>query len=156
MKNDHHLMPGSLNHIQVCAKTYTMEQRRIIINAIEHKSNKLYYSWLLILASLEPTPSDRVQEVCRIDTPTKLKYNYKNPTNRNLIFEIGTSHPDLIMPVEETLPFRELQGQNIEFNVAPQSEAGQQIVYAFITDLDNFVMDCVEIELTFAFSTAQK
>lgn len=33
-KNEFGLVPGTLNHIQICAKTYTVDQRRIIINAI--------------------------------------------------------------------------------------------------------------------------
>lgn len=106
---------------------------------------------MLILASLAPSSSfPKVQETVRLGDSTRLKYNYKNPTNRKLTFEIGTSHPDFIEPVDTEIILRESEAINLELLALPQSGNGSpfsQNVFIFFTDLENYVMDCVEFEI---------
>ncbi len=65
---------------------------------IEKHTGKIYYSWLLILNSLAPTPSKTVEEFVKTGSHTLVKMLFENPTNRKLVFEIGSSRPDLISP----------------------------------------------------------
>lgn len=74
------------------------------MNAIDKRTGGIYFSWLLVMASMKPTPTQTVEERAMVGTHTLGKFLYKNPTNRSLIFEVGSSRPDLVSPIENQVP----------------------------------------------------
>ena len=114
---------------------------------LDKRTGAIYYSWLLIMASMKPTPTQTIEERAMCGTHTLGKFLYKNPTNRSLIFEIGSSRPDLVAPVDAQVPLGKQQAVNLQFDIYPQPNVGHATVYLYISDLSQYVVDCVELNL---------
>jgi hypothetical protein len=55
--NTFNMLSNTINHVPICTKTYTTAQQKVVINAINADNGQKVYSWLLILASMTPTPT---------------------------------------------------------------------------------------------------
>ena len=147
--NKFHVIPNSINHIRVQTKTFTPEQQRIVVNAVDSDSGKLVYSWLLILASMKPNPTQSHQLQARINTSTLGKIQFTNKLKQDLVFEIASSREDLMSPRQSLLSFRGNETQTLELDIHPQQQMGLGEVFLYVSDLDQHVMECIKLEILF-------
>lgn len=101
------------------------------------------------MASMKPTPTQTIEERAMVGTHTLGKFLYKNPTNRNLVFEVGSSRPDLVSPLDEQVSLGGQQAVNLQFDIFPQPNVGSATVYLYISDLSQYVVDCIELNLLY-------
>jgi len=120
IENKFHVIPNSINHLMIHTKTFTPDQKRVVINALDSSSGKLIYQWLLILASQSPTPTQRHQLQARVNSNTLGKIQFTNKMRKDLVFEIASSREDLMIPEHSMLNFRGNQTQSLELNILPQ------------------------------------
>ena len=106
LDNRHLMKSNSINYIQVCTKTFTADQVKVVVNAVDAESGQLVYSWLLILASQPPQPTRNEQLNARIGTPTLARLLFTNKVKRDLTYELASSRPDLMVPRQPLLSFR--------------------------------------------------
>jgi len=90
-------------------KTYDPGEKKVIVNAIDYNSGHKVYSWMLMMASQLPSPTDHKDLIARVNTPTCGKYLFTNPARRSVTFEIGSSHPELFKPVDSVMIFSGMQ-----------------------------------------------
>lgn len=60
---------------------------------------------MLVLASLAPIPTQKVEEFVKIGSHTLVKMRYTNPTNQRLAFTIGSSRPEFVEPTAKMVEF---------------------------------------------------
>lgn len=128
------LFPNVINHIQVHTKTFNVKDERVMVNAIDRHSGKLVFSWLMIMSCLPPSPSKRESVTVNVNAPGRGLIRYENPTSMEKKFEISTSRPDLMTPVEEVMHFHRDETRTIELNIHPQSQVGTGECFLFIND----------------------
>jgi len=117
--NEYKVLPKSINFIKIHAKTFDPGEKQVIVHAIDYVSGRKVYSWMLMMQSQLPTPTDRKDVVARINTSTLGQYLYTNPTRRNISFEIGSSHPELYSVQESIMIFAGMQTQSIKLDIHP-------------------------------------
>lgn len=112
--NRHKMFPNILNYIRIHTKTFSSENKRVIVNAIgkynsiiilfiffhtiEADTGKLIYAWLIIMASLPPTPSKTMTFDPLAGSATVVPIPFMNESWEDKIFEVSTSRPDLMIP----------------------------------------------------------
>ena len=111
----------------------------------------MYYSWLIILASLAPSPSRVEHETVSVGVTTQLGLLYTNPAQKSLEFEISTSRPDLLVPKYERVTIGKGQARKIEFKALSidSKQTGMATIFVFIADIEQYVMECIELRLTY-------
>lgn len=119
--NKFNVIPNSINHIQVHTKTYNAEQERVVVNAIDSDSDKLLYSWLLILASEAPTPSRTETVPASVSNKTVAKIKFTNTIRKELLFEVSSSNEAIMRPIEPLVKFDGLQTSYIQLLILPQA-----------------------------------
>lgn len=68
---------------------------------------------------------------------------------QDLVFEIASSREDLMVPRQSLLSFRGNETQTIELDIHPQQQMGLGEVYLYISDLEQHVMECVQLEVLY-------
>lgn len=118
-ENLQNVLPNAINYVEVCAKTYDPGEKKVVVHVINASSGGLVGSWLIKLASMLPTPTDRQHLLARVNSTTTGKYLYTNPSRRELVFEIGCSHPEIYKPTEQKMTFKGRHSQTIELEIYP-------------------------------------
>ena len=96
----------------------------------------MVYSWLLLLSSHPPTPTDQHDLQARLNTLTRGKIAFTNSIKKDLTYEIATSRPDLLEPREPIMQFRSRETRAIELDIFPQTQMGVGEAYLYITDTE--------------------
>ena len=97
------------------------------------------------MASLHPKPNDTQYVEAMINKYTTAKLMFQNPSRRELLFEFGTSHPDIYKPVDQYMKFKGEYARCIELEIFPQTQVGTFKTYFFISDVDCTVSHCIEL-----------
>ena len=118
------LIPGqasnpTINYLEVSAKTFDPGEKKVVVNAVDNNTGELLYSWLIRMASLHPKPNDTKYVEALINKYTTAKLMFANPCKRDMMFEIGTSHPEIYKPVDQFMNFRGDHARSIELEIFP-------------------------------------
>lgn len=138
-----------VNYVEVHAKTFDPGEKKVIVHAVDNVSGELVYSWLIRMASLHPKANETKYVEALINKYTTAKLMFTNPSRRELLFELGTSHPDVYKPVDQFLRFKGEHAQAIELEIFPQAQVATFKTYLFISDVDQTVCHCVELLIRF-------
>ena len=151
LNNQFPVNPHTNNFIPVCTKTFTSEQKKVIINAVDTESGQLIYSWLMILASQPPVPNRWEKFQVRVNCDETKKIRYENKVKRDIVFELASSRPELMEPRDKMISFRAGETMDIDICVRSQSAMGKGEAFLYISDTEQYVMDCISVELQFIF-----
>ena len=121
----------------------------MIINAVDTESGQLIYSWLMILASQPPVPNRWESFTVKVNSDTMLKIRYENKVKRDIVFEIASSRPDLMVPRNQHLSFRAGETQDVEIDIRSQQSMGKGEAFLYISDTDQYVMECISLTIMF-------
>jgi hypothetical protein len=119
LNNQFPVNPHTNNFIPVCTKTFTSEQKKVIINAVDTESGQLIYSWLMILASQPPVPNRWEKFQIRVNCDETKKIRYENKVKRDIVFELASSRPDLMEPRDKMISFR--AGETMDIDICVRS-----------------------------------
>ena len=166
--NRHKLFPNIISYIAIHTKTFSAENKRVIVNAIgkynsiilliiyilliiEADTGKLIYAWLIIMASLPPSPSKTMDCDSLAGAATVIPVPFKNESLTEKIFEVSTSRPDLMIPEQGMEQIRIARDSTymINMRILPQSQHGIGECFVFINDMDCTVSECICCNINF-------
>jgi len=143
------VVPHNMNCIQLCTKTFQPGNFKSVVHAIDDYTGKVVHSWLIVLMTMVPSPDKTEQIQVKANTLTRQKLPFLNKYNRPLTLEFATSHPKLIEPDTPELYFGPKESQMIDLKIYAQPEKGTMQTYVYISDVDQYVMECIELEILY-------
>lgn len=120
INNQIRVLPNQTYHVPVHVKTYTPDQQRVIVNAIDYSTGNLSHSWLVILESRHPSIDERQTIRARVGIMTNKGVMFQNKARMDLMYEFTSSRPDLMEPTRRLVSFKANSNQEIELNIHPQ------------------------------------
>mmetsp|Transcript_21059 Transcript_21059/g.20208 ORF Transcript_21059/g.20208 Transcript_21059/m.20208 type:complete len:123 (+) Transcript_21059:2209-2577(+) len=105
LNQQYRLIPQTINHIQICTKTFSAFQEKAKIHAVDVNSGELVYSWLLIIDSERPTITGKHEIVCKMNSQSVQSLQFHNKLNLKTVFEFASSRPDFVYPKVDQIQF---------------------------------------------------
>ena len=143
------VLPNQTYHVPVHVKTYTPDQQRVIVNAIDYSTGNLSHSWLVILESRHPSIDERQTIRARVGFLTSKAVMFINKARMDLMYEFVSSRPDLMEPTRRLISFKAQQAQEIELEILPQRQEGTQEVYLYIADTEQYSHYCIALDINY-------
>ncbi|CAI2360854.1 unnamed protein product [Moneuplotes crassus] len=122
---------GSTN-AQLTVKTTKSEQKNILINCVDVRTQTLVQSYLLCIESERPRINQSFVTKCYKGREMWQKLPIINSENRDLEIEITSSKPDLVIPVKQVLTVPAGETLNAVLYFLPFPKRAKREVYIFI------------------------
>jgi hypothetical protein len=94
-----------------------------------------------------PTRWERV--TAKVNSDTMIRLRFENRVKREIVFEMASSRPDLMEPRRAIQSFRAGESQDIEIDIRSQQAMGKGEAFLYISDTEQYVMECISIEIMF-------
>mmetsp|Transcript_38763 Transcript_38763/g.34457 ORF Transcript_38763/g.34457 Transcript_38763/m.34457 type:complete len:171 (-) Transcript_38763:191-703(-) len=137
-------VPGSYNTIPMNVRSFDLKPTSLIVNAVDTATKELVYSWVVKLIGSTPqvTHKYEIEVKCGYESqPSKVLF--ENRSTSFCLFEFVSSHPELLQPIEKTVPFEGGEKKNIKVRVTGRKEPGIAEVCLYASDTEEKVANCL-------------
>ena len=127
---------GSTN-VQLTVKTFSSEQKDIVLNCVDTRTKQVIKSILLKLKSEAPRIKQSFVTKCAKGRDMWQKLPITNPFDKEIKVEIMSSKPDLVVPVKPKILLKPEETSHAVMYFKPFPRKAKREVFVFVNEAEN-------------------